>query len=161
MDDFVKKEYHETVTTSDEAFVWVIMDAYYNRWKINKKGRAGAVFGVQNTVSKKKAQFQEYDMTAGDSRKTENALLWSEKLMEVAKSALRLIEEYDDDGDDEIGEAVQEEEDTTKENAYINRMKNSLGEDSSDDDEDEGGDVDDTTNDGDDNGFEFIPRVSV
>ena len=160
MDDFVKKEYQATVTTSDEAFVWVIMDAYYNCWKINKKGRAGAVFGVQNTVSRKKAQFQEYDLTAGDSRQTENALLWSEKLMEVAKSALRMIEEDDDNGNDEIGEAVEEEEDTAKENTYIDRMKNSLGEDSSDNDDDEGGDMDATANDGDDGGFQCI-RVSV
>ena len=158
MDDFVKKEYHATVTSSDEAFVWVIMNAYYNRWKINKKGRAGAVFGVKNTASRKKSEFQEFDMTAGNSRLTANALLWSEKLMEVATSGMRMIDGNDDNADDENGEDVENnEEDSAKEISYIDRMKNALGGDSSDDEDEEGGGVDATGNDSDDDGDELVP----
>ena len=37
------------------------------------------VFGVKNTASRNKSEFQEYDMMARDSKLTVHALLWSEK----------------------------------------------------------------------------------
>ena len=143
MDDFVKKEYCATVTSSDEAFVWVIMEAYYDRWKINKKGRAGAVLGVKDTAGRKKAQVQEYDMTAGDSREPPNALLWGEKLMELAKSMMMTIDVDHCDAEDETDEEVStNDDDTTKEASYVTRLSNILG-DSSDDDSEENDDVED------------------
>ena len=53
MDDFVGKSYFSTVTSSDEAFVWVVMNAYYMRWKNKEKGKAGAVMGYTDTACKK------------------------------------------------------------------------------------------------------------
>jgi hypothetical protein len=143
MEDFVKKEYYATVASSDVAFVWVNVNAYYDPWKINKKDRTGAVLGVKDTAGRKNTQFQEYNTTTSDSRQPPNVLLWVEKLIELARSMMITIDEDHYDADDETAEEDKtNDDDTTKEASYVTRLSNILG-DSSDDDCEEDDDVED------------------
>ena len=46
--DFCRKTYVSTVSESDEAFVWLIMDSYYGNWQdeqdeANSKGGARGI----------------------------------------------------------------------------------------------------------------------
>ena len=69
-----------------------------------------------------------------------------------------MTDEDDGDADDKNGEDVEiDEDDTANEITYVDRMKNTLGEDSSGDEDEEGGDSDATGNDGDDDGNKCIP----
>ena len=54
MDDFVKKKYHATVSESDEAFVWLIMESYYSSWRDETTNNAGARKGFTTTAGKRR-----------------------------------------------------------------------------------------------------------
>jgi hypothetical protein len=133
----------------DEAFAWVIMDSYYNRWKENTTEKAGAKVGVTETVGKKKGAFLEYAMSAVNARKTPNATLWSEKLQEIMRKEMMANKENDEDeGYDSPADDDKEDEgdDLSNERDYVKETSNQLGDDSgdsdNDDDEDENEDED-------------------
>lgn len=86
LDDFCTKEYFATVSISDEAFVWLAMDIYYERWLKNLKEKAGAKVGVKDTIGRKQKQYTVYAQTVTLSRRSDEAmLLWSGKLAEIAR----------------------------------------------------------------------------
>lgn len=148
MDDFLSKSYFATVTSSDEAFIWVIMNAYYERWKTNEKGRAGPVMGYTDTACKKMKEFCEYEHTALKSREPNNAELWSDKLMETARELSREREvEVADTVEVVVEESEEEEEEeTSKQREFDRRTLDAIGGGSDDDDDD-----DNNNNDGSDN----------
>jgi hypothetical protein len=136
--DFVRKRYVDTVTESDEAFVWLVMESYYGHWRDETDGKAGAKKGFTTTASKRKDDFERYVGIVGESRETASAMLWSERLMEVAnKEMMRSGDKQgdldeDDDGEDEM--TVQNE---AKARVYLSYASRGLGDSSSDEDDDE------------------------
>jgi ABC-type phosphate transport system substrate-binding protein len=76
-------------------------------------------------------------MRAGESRKSPNAVLWSERLMEVAKAEMMKStkEDKDDDSDDDNVSETEEGNAATEE--YVKQTNDALGV-SSDSDEDDG-----------------------
>jgi len=137
MDDFVTKQYFGTVTSSDEAFVWVIMNAYYKRWRDNEKGKAGAIMGFTNTPCKRTNEFRDYDDKTSKSRERPNAALWSDKLMETARELSRERNvELADTEEVVLHESDNENEDANKQKEYDERTLLAIGGESDDDDED-------------------------
>lgn len=148
MDDFLSKSYFATVTSSDEAFIWVIMNAYYERWKTNEKGRAGPVMGYTDTACKKMKEFCEYEHTALKSREPNNAVLWSDKLMETARELSREREvEVADTVEVVVEESEEEKDETSKQQREFDKHTLDAIEGGSDDDDDD----DNNNNDGSDN----------
>ena len=121
--DFCTKEYFATVSISDEAFVWLAMEIYYERWLKNVTEKAGAKVGVNDTIGRKQKQYTVYAQSVTLSRKSdETLLLWSAKLAEIARVKRQAaidnrtvineapvpVEENDDDTDKENDEEEDE-----------------------------------------------------
>lgn len=155
MEDFITKSYFGTVTSSDEAFIWVIMNAYYDRWKNNEKGKAGAVMGFTDTACKKMNEFRDYDDKTSKSREKPNAALWSDKLMETARELARERDVDIADTDEVVPvESDDEREEKNRQREYIRRTMRAIGGESDDDDDsadDENDDNGDNTGYHDDN----------
>ena len=76
-------------------------------------------------------------MTAGESRKSPNAVLWSERLMEVAKAEMMKSTKEDDGDNSDNGNESETEEGNAATKDYAKQTNDTLG-DSSDSDKDGG-----------------------
>ena len=142
MDDFVKKKYHATVSESDEAFVWLIMESYYSSWKNETENKAGARKGFTTTAGKRRKDFEKYVGMVGESRESESSTMWSDKLMEIAQNELFKKQEMENDEvvteDDNVQVTTDRHND--KERVYLNYAARGL-DDSSCDENDNSEDV--------------------
>ena len=128
VDDFARKDYFTFVTMSDEAFVWVVMEGYYNMWEENNPERAGAKVGFTNTACKKKKKFEGYCNVAGDSREKPNSGMWSERLKEIARAEMMAARETEEEPEPVVPENYEPNDDVGEQenDNYNRRLRESL-----------------------------------
>ena len=142
MDDFVQKKYSDTVSASDEAFAWLVMESYYDKWMNDSEeeldGVPGQNKGFTSTASKRQRDFQTYVGMVGLSRETTNAALWDEKLMEIAHGEVvnSNTSEKTTVGSEVVQMIVEETRERERDVVYLRISNNALGGDSSSSDND-------------------------
>ena len=119
------------------------MESYYENWKDEEKGRPGAKKGFTATASKRQKDFEKYVGIVGESRETENAAVWSDRLMEAAQKEVMKSTNGQKDLDEEDGNvSVEVNILVEKDRVYLNYASRGLGDSSGDEDDDD----DDLTN---------------
>lgn len=140
MQHFIDNEYYGTVSVSDEAFVWVVMDSYYSKWKEETENKKpGAALGFTRTAGKRQKDFEKYIVRLREARSAPNAEKWSEKLV-LAAEKVRL-ENQQNSGNDDSGDPSDDESEPgvaeTQNNAYVNQALADLGGFSDEEEEEE------------------------